>query len=379
MTAPLAGLRVLDMSRVLGGPFCATLFADLGAEVLKVEAPRGDDARAFGPFVDGQSSYFRLVNRNKHGITLDLKSEDGRATFEKLVKRADVVVENFRAGVLERLGLSPQRMLEWNPEIVIVSISGYGQVGPMRDLPAYDTIVQALCGLMDITGQRDGPPTRCGVSFGDLVPALYAAVATLAALRRRDAGGGGAHIDVAMFDSLVSCLESVAMRALYTTDPVTRLGNEHALSAPLGTFETADGPIALAIANDALFERLAHVLEQPEWLSDPRFATEEDRAAHRDVLNRHLDERFRTMRRTDLLELLAEAGVPSAPVQTVREALASPQAVARGLVAEEADGFKTIRNPMRISGFEPEPARPAPALGGDNGSLERWLEGHPLV
>jgi CoA:oxalate CoA-transferase len=373
--APLAGLRVIDASRVLAGPFCATLLADLGAEVVKVEPPRGDDSRAFGPFVDGDSAYFRLVNRNKYGVTLDLKAERDRATFQQLIENADVLIENFRPGALERLGLSAQTLLAWNPEIIVVSISGFGQTGPMSERPAYDMTVQALTGVMDVTGQPDGPPTRCGLSIGDIVPALYATVATLAALRRRDSGHGGAHVDIAMFDSLISLLESVGMRALHTDQVVTRFGNEHALSAPFGTFRAADGLIAVAVANDAIFRRLAQALGQNDWPEDPRFSTEAARSDHRQELNASLEARFADMSRDEILELLDRADVPSAPVQTVREALTSTQATARGLIAVEQDGFRTIRNPIRISDFEPEVPRPAPGLGADNARVEHLFAG----
>jgi CoA:oxalate CoA-transferase len=325
--------------------------------------------------VNGESTYFRLVNRNKYGVTLDLKAEQDRATFQRLIATADVLIENFRPGALQRLGLSAETLLAWNPEIIVVSISGFGQTGPMSERPAYDMTVQALTGVMDVTGQRDGPPTRCGVSIGDIVPALYATVATLAALRRRDSGHGGAHVDIAMFDSLISLLESVGMRALHSDQVVTRFGNEHALSAPFGTFHAADGLIAVAVANDAIFRRLALALGQDEWPEDPRFCTEAARSAHRGELNASLEARFGGMSRAEILELLNRADVPSAPVQTVREALTSTQAAARGLIAVEEDGFRTIRNPIRISGFQPEASRPAPGLGADNSRVSELFAG----
>jgi CoA:oxalate CoA-transferase len=229
---PLAGVRVLELGNVLAGPFCGMLLADLGAEVIKVEPPRGDDARTFGPFVDGASTYYRLVNRNKLGISLDLKRADELAVLERLIERSDVLVENFRPGTLERLGLPIARIRTLNARLVLVSITGFGQHGPLRDMPAYDLLGQAMSGLMAATGPVSGDPTRSAVSLGDLIPGIYGALGVLAALYERQQTGRGRHVDVAMLDVLMSLLESVAMRALHTDEPIVPLGNDHALSAP---------------------------------------------------------------------------------------------------------------------------------------------------
>jgi CoA:oxalate CoA-transferase len=369
VTAPLDGVRVLDLTKVLAGPFCSMLLADLGAEVIKVEPPSGDDARTFGPHVKGASSYFRLFNRGKLGIVLDLKRDEDRERLERLVERADVLVENFRPGVLARLGLAVERLHELNPRLVVVSITGFGQTGPLRAQPAYDLLVQAMSGLLAATG------TRSAVSLGDLVPGLYGALGAVAALRERELTGRGRHVDVAMLDALLSILESVAMRALHSDEAIVPLGNDHALSAPFGTFRTADGEIAITVANEPLFERFAAALGRPEWTSDPRFRTDPERVRHRDAMREEVEAVLARFTSADALALLEQAGVPAGPILGVREALAQPQAAARGMVVEEADGFRTLGSPLKLG---PDgPPRPAPALREHQALLERWLAEPP--
>jgi len=373
---PLAGVRVLELGSVLAGPFCGMLLADLGAEVIKVEPPRGDDARTFGPFVDGASTYFRLVNRNKLGISLDLKRADELAVLERLIERSDVLIENFRPGTLERLGLPIVRIQKLNPRLVLVSITGFGQRGPLRDLPAYDLLIQAMSGLMAATGPVGGDPTRSAVSLGDLVPGLYAALGALAALYERQHTGRGRHVDVAMLDGLTSLLESVAMRALHTDEPIVPLGNDHALSAPFGTYRTADGAIAITIANDRLFTRFADTVGRPDWPRDSRFATDAKRALHRNELRLEIEAELAGLTREQALARLREAGIPAGPILGVREALAQPQAFARAMVVEEEDGFRTIGSALKLG--EPLRApRPAPLLGEHQELIERWLAEPP--
>ncbi|RFS87269.1 CoA transferase [Actinomadura spongiicola] len=377
MTAgALDGVRVLDLSRVLSGPLCARIFADLGAEVIKVESPAGDDARLFGPFVDGDSTFHRLLNRNKYGITLDLKDPSDRDRFARLVERADVLVENFRPGVIDRLGFPPDELLRLNPGLVAVSISGFGRTGPLTDRPAYDLIVQAMSGLMSVTGPDGGPGVRVGVSIGDIVPALYAAVAVMSALYQREHTGRGQHIDLSMFDGLVSILESVAMRALHTDEDIRPAGGHHAISAPYGTFAAKDGPIAIAVASDALFARLADVLDRPGWLTDERYGSDADRGRNRQELCRDVEEALADLTREEALTRLGEAGVPCGPVLGVREALSHPHTLARDLVREEPDGFRTLAGGLRTTGTIQE-FRPAPAPGEHDHLLERWLAEEP--
>ncbi|GAA4381167.1 CaiB/BaiF CoA transferase family protein [Paeniglutamicibacter cryotolerans] len=368
----LEGLRVLDLSRVLAGPFCAMILADLGAEVIKVESPEGDDSRQFGPWFNGDSAYYRLFNRSKYGVTMDLKIEEERDNLLELVRRSDVVIENFRPGVMARLGLSAQRLLEENPRLIIVSISGFGQEGPLQQAPAYDLIAQAMSGLMSVTGWPGGQPTRVGISLGDLVPGLYGAIAALAALNERHHTGLGQHIDVSMLDSLTSVLESVGMRALHGENPVA-CGNDHAMSTPFSTYQTGNGAIAIAIAGDRLFPRLTDALDRPEWLADERFNEQARRNEFPVEFRAALEEALRPFNAEQAIELLSKHQVPTSKVYSVNEALTSEHAIHRGLVATEADGFKTLASPLRLTGsVAPEPA---PKLGQHNSLMSEWLAG----
>lgn len=373
--APLEGVRVLDLSRVLAGPFCAMILADLGAEVIKVESPWGDDSRQFGPFVDGESAYYRLFNRSKKGITLDFKQDEDKEVLRELVRRSDVVVENFRPGVLEKLGLGPAELLKINPRLVVTSISGFGQTGSLAKEPAYDLVAQAMSGLMSITGWATGKPTRVGISLGDLVPGLYAALGTVSALYQRESTGEGQHIDLAMYDSLVSIMESVGMRALYDENPPTRIGNDHGLSAPFSTYATKDGDVVIAITNNRLFERLANAFNMPELMTDERFNDPVARSDNRVALRELIEEFLSTKTQSETIALFAEHGVPTARVYDLDEALRSPFAEERGVIAEESDGFKTLASPLKLSGMAAP--SPAPKLGEYNDEISKWLDEEP--
>ena len=375
MNAPLSGIRVLDLSRVLAGPFCSMILADLGAEVIKVESPWGDDSRQFGPFVDGTSAYYRLFNRSKMGITLDFKNDDDKEVLRDLVRRADVVVENFRPGVLEKLGLGPEELLEVNPRLVVTSISGFGQTGSLSKEPAYDLVAQAMSGLMSITGWQNGKPTRVGISLGDLIPGLYAAIGTVSALYQRESTGRGQHLDLAMYDSLISVMESVGMRALYDDVPPTRIGNDHGLSAPFSTYATKDGDVVIAITTNRLFERLANALDIPEMATDHRFAEPVARSENRAALRELIEEALSTKTRAETIALFEEHGVPTARVYDLDEALRSPFAEERGVIAEETDGFRTLASPLKLAGMEGP--TPAPELGQHNDRIESWLSEDP--
>ena len=375
MNAPLSGIRVLDLSRVLAGPFCSMILADLGAEVIKVESPWGDDSRQFGPFVDGTSAYYRLFNRSKMGITLDFKNDDDKEVLRDLVRRADVVVENFRPGVLEKLGLAPKDLLEINPRLVVTSISGFGQTGSLAKEPAYDLVAQAMSGLMSITGWPNSKPTRVGISLGDLIPGLYAAIGTVSALYQRESTGAGQHLDLAMYDSLVSVMESVGMRALYDDTPPTRIGNDHGLSAPFSTYATKDGDVVIAITTNRLFERLSNALGMPELATDHRFAEPVARSDNRVALRELIEEALSTKTRSETIALFEEHGVPTARVYDLDEALRSPFAQERGVVVEETDGFRTLASPLKLAGME-KPT-PAPELGQDNERIQSWLSEDP--
>ena len=368
----LEGLRVLDLSRVLAGPFCAMILADLGAEVIKVESPDGDDSRHFGPWYNGESAYYRLFNRSKYGVTMDLKDVEVREQLLAMVRRSDVVIENFRPGVMDRLGLSAETLMQVNPRLVIVSISGFGQDGPLQKAPAYDLIAQAMSGLMSITGWPDGQATRVGISIGDIIPGLYGAIAALAAINERHHTGRGQHIDVAMLDSLVSVLESVGMRALHGEEPVA-CGNDHAMSTPFSTYLTGRGSIAIAIAGDRLFPRLTEALNRSEWLEDERFKEQTRRNEFPVEFRAALEEALSPFSDDEAIELLTAHHVPVSKVHTVNEALTSEHSEHRGSVATESDGFKTLASPLRLTGSVAP--SPAPTLGQHNDLLADWMEG----
>ncbi|HMV66971.1 MAG TPA: CaiB/BaiF CoA-transferase family protein, partial [Myxococcota bacterium] len=293
MTGPLAHLRVLDLSRVLAGPWATQTLADLGADVLKIERPgRGDDTRGWGPpwlgdaerRDDGMSAYFLCCNRNKRSLEVDVASPEGAALVRRLAAVADVVVENFKPGDLDRYGLGPAALLAANPRLVVCSISGFGQTGPLRDRPGYDLMIQAAGGLMSVTGAPDGPPTKVGVAVADLMTGMYAATAILAALAHRDRAGEGQHIDLALLDTQVAWLANQATNLLATGRAPGRMGNAHPNLVPYEVFEAADGWFVLAVGNDAQFAAFSHVAGRPEWATDARFSTNAGRVAHRDVL-----------------------------------------------------------------------------------------------
>lgn len=367
----LDGIRVLDMSRVLAGPFCASILADLGADVIKIETPWGDDSREFGPFWEGHSAYYRLFNRTKKGITLDLKSDEDRETLIELAKRADVLVENFRPGVMERLGIAPEDLLEANPGLIITSISGFGQTGSMSKAPAYDLVAQAMSGLMSVTGWPGGRPTRTGVSLGDLIPGLYAAIATLGAVLERNHSGHGQHVDLAMYDSLVSVLESVAMRELYEDETPTAVGNDHAMTVPFSTYAAKDGEVVIAVTNETLFGRVADALDLEYMVDDPRFNTNAARRERRDEVRRLFEEKLADYTADEALKHLTEHGVPTSRVHDVHDALTGELGRERGVVAEESDGFRTLASPIKLHGSVAP--RPAPGLGEHNDLIADWL------
>lgn len=362
-TGPLAGLLVVDLTRVLAGPFATMMMADLGARVVKVERPgRGDDSRAYGPFDGADSLYFGRVNRGKESVALDLRADADREVLLRLVDRADVLVENFRPGVMDRLGLGWDALAARNPRLVYASVSGFGHTGPWRERPAYDTVVQAAAGMLAITGEPGGPPTKPGTSVADLSAGLYVFGAVLAALRGRDATGRGARVDVAMFDAALSLLEGAALHWLaYGTEP-PRIGNMHHSISPFGTFACADAPIVICAAHDGLFGVLCTVLGRPGLVTDPRFTGNADRSAHRDALTAELEAALATAPAAAWLAKLLAAGVPCGPVSGVGEALASDQAAVRNMVIS-AGGLPMPGNPIKISGWpDPPERRPAPRL-----------------
>jgi CoA:oxalate CoA-transferase len=364
---PLSSLRVLDLTRVLAGPFCTAMLADLGAEVIKLEPPQGDDYRHIGPFVSGESALFTLVNRGKSSVVIDLKDPQGQTLARQLAATCDVVVENFRPGVAARLGLGADRLRADNPGLVYASISGFGQSGPQAGLPAYDLVVQAMSGLMAATGEEGGAPLKVGESFGDLVAGLYASWAILAALVQRGRTGTGATIDVAMFDALFSMLPTSHAIHLYAGQVPARVGNRHPLSTPFGCFATQDGQAVIAVLGPAQFARLCTVIGAPEAAVDPRFASDEARTRHEPAL-KSLIETWTAARRTaDVVATLSENGIPSAPILTIAEAATSAQATARGLVTPllhpTLGTAPVVGQPVRFDDNHPVAAMAAPRLG----------------
>ncbi len=369
---PLAGVTVLDLTRVLAGPFCTLLLANLGARVIKIERPpAGDDARTIGPFVGGKSLYFSSLNHGKESIVLDLKADADRATFEALLARADVLVENFRPGVLERLGYGwPALHARW-PAVVYAVASGFGHTGPMRERPAFDMVAQAMGGLMSLTGHPDGPPARVGISIGDIAAGLFLATGITSALYKRRETGAGTMVDVAMLDCQLAILENALTTHLVTGALPGRLGTRHPNIAPFQAFATGDGqPIVVCAGHDDAFARFAAAIGRPELPQDARFASADARRRHVDALQAIVEPALATEGAATWLERLERAGVPCAPVNTVADAVRLPQVAARAMVVgipDPAIGTLWVAgNPVKIDGV-PEPAtrRTAPALDAD--------------
>ncbi|MCI0461000.1 MAG: CoA transferase [Gemmataceae bacterium] len=371
-TGPLADVVVIDLTRVLAGPFCTMMLGELGARVIKVENPDGgDDARHFAPFVNGQSAYFLSLNRGKESIALNLKNEGDRGLFLELVGRADVLVENYRPGTLERLGLGYERLREVNPRLIYAAVSGFGHTGPWSSRPAYDLIVQALGGLMSVTGQPGGPPTKAGTSIGDITGGLFLLAGITAALYHRERTGSGLKVDVGMLDGQLAILESAVMRYVTTGQAPQPMGNRHPSIAPFEPYDTADRPLVIAAGNDALFARLCEALGRPELSADGRFATNEARVCHLDPLKESLEAVLRTEPAGHWLEVLEAAGVPCSPVHTVADAVEHPQVQARNMIVT-ADGLRMAGNPIKFSAFpDPPTRRPAPALDADGERIRK--------
>src|SRR5512144_1424251 len=353
---PLSGVRVLDFTRVLAGPYCTALLADLGADVIKVEPPGGDDYRHIGPFVGGESALFLAVNRGKRSIVLDLANASDLAVALALAQRADVVVENFRPGVADKLGIGWEALSAQHPSLVNASISGFGQTGPLAKRPAYDIIVQALSGIMTVTGEPDGPPTLIGESIGDVVAAVFGSWSILAALVERGRTGRGRRLDVAMLDTMIALQPLVVARFLASGVAPMRVGNRHPLSAPFGVFRASDRSFVLAVLNDKLFATLADAIGAPDAARDPRFAT--------DALRRTAAEAVAT---------LASAGVPSAEIETIAQALGSEQAALRDplqqMIHPELGAIRTLEQPGRFDGAPRGGLAAAPTLGQHNAEI----------
>ncbi|MFC7536826.1 CaiB/BaiF CoA transferase family protein [Sphingomonas sp. GCM10030256] len=372
MNKPLSGIRVLDLSRVLAGPWCTQLLADLGADVIKIERPGvGDDTRHWGPPWHGEgeervAAYFLAANRGKRSVAIDFSKPEGADLVRRLAGKSDVVVENFKVGALKKFGLDPDSLRTADPQLVYASITGFGQDGPYKDRAGYDYIIQGMSGLMSITGQPDGAPggepMRVGVAVIDLFTGMYTASAILAALVRRGVSGEGAHIDSALFDVSLALLANQASNALVSGQTPPRQGNTHPNIAPYQPFQTADQPLIIAVGNDRQFAKLAALLGAPEWAQDERFATNPARVANRATLIPLIEARLAERSAADWFAELDAAGIPAGPINTVSQALGDPQAAYRQVV-EEMDRYRLVRSPLRLDGEPASSTLPPPRLG----------------
>jgi len=379
---PLKGIRVLDLSRVLAGPFCSMTLADLGAEVIKVEMPgTGDDTRAYPPFIGSQSSYFMSANRNKKSITLDLKAKEGQEILHRLAAKCDVVLENFRPGVTSRLAADYATLSKINPQLIYCSISSFGQTGPYAERPGYDLIIQGMGGLMGITGEPDGPPVRIGVAITDIGSGMWATIAILAALQARARDGKGQHLDISMMDGSVSWMTYVAGNYFATGKAPPRMGSAHPSIVPYQAFVASDGKsILLGGGNDRLFVSLCEGLGLPELPKDPKFSGNENRVKNRTTLIPILEKRFREKPRDEWIKVLEALGVPVAPVYTIDEIFADEQVKHRGMLVEvphpELGKVKQIAPAIRMSETPCVIESPPPLLGQHTDEILQKLAGY---
>jgi CoA:oxalate CoA-transferase len=368
MKQALEGIKVLDLTRVLAGPYATMLMADMGADVIKIEIPGvGDDSRQFGPYIENESAYFMSLNRNKRSMTLNLKKEEARALLTEMVKKADVIIENFRPGTMEKLGLGYEDLKKINPSIIYAACSGFGHTGPYSQRAAYDAVVQAMGGIMSITGEKNGKPTRVGPSIGDITAGLFGAIAVLAALNYRNTTGVGQKVDVAMLDCQLAILENAIARYVVTGEVPKPAGNRHASIVPFEPFETLDGEIMLAAGNDALWAKLCEVLGRQEWIGDQRFKTNFLRNENYEILRPLLADEIRLKSTSMWQAVLDAAGVPNGPINTIDKVLQDPQVLAREMVVEiqhpVAGVLKMAGVPIKMSETQGSVRRPAPLLG----------------
>lgn len=365
----LDGLKVLDLTRVLAGPFCAMVLGDLGAEVLKIERPgRGDDTRAWGPpFAGGESAYYLNINRNKRSMALNLGSERGRLILAQLIEASDIVIDNFKLGTMKRWGFDDAWFADRAPRVVRCTISGYGSTGPRSGDPGYDFITQAESGLMAITGEPDGRPMKLGVAIVDFSVGLFASISIQAAIEARHRTGTGQRCEVNLHDTGLQMLAAIASNHLISGEPSRRFGNAHPNIVPYRTFSAADSEIAIGVGNDFQFGALCEILGHPEWTTDDRFARNEDRVRHRELLEDLIAAQIATRNAANWIEALSDAGIPSGPVNSVAEALASEHALAREMVVDidhpAMGAFRSLGLPMRLSETPTSIRRHPPLLG----------------
>jgi succinate--hydroxymethylglutarate CoA-transferase len=365
----LQGLRVLDLTRILAGPLCGQMLGDMGADVVKVEPPgAGDDTRTWGPpFTGGESAYFLGINRNKRSLTLNMAAKAGQELLQQLIRKSDVLMENFKLGTLEKWGITNAWLEKNAPRVIRCSITGYGSSGPNAALPGYDFVLQAESGLMSICGERDGTPTKYGVAIVDVVTGLYACNSILAALAARERTGRGQHVEVCLYDSGLSMLINVASNYLATGKDARRFGNGHPNIVPYTTYPTGDGMIAVAVGNDAQFARFAETVGRAEWAKDTRYAKNPERVQNRDVLDDLIAQALKGGKTAAWIEKLRAVGVPCGPINSVADALDNPHTAAREMVRTvkhpKAGDLKMLGIPFRMSGTPPSIRRAPPLLG----------------
>jgi len=376
---PLSGITIVDLSRILAGPYCTLLLAELGARVIKVEAPQtGDDARQYGPFKNGKSTYFASVNRGKESIVLDLKAPGDCDIFERLLDKADAVVENFRPGTMEKLGYGWDTLHPRYPRLIYAAASGFGHTGPYSHYPSYDMVVQGLGGIMSITGIPDGPLVRVGTSVGDLAGGLYTAIALNAALLHRERTGEATKVDVALFDCQIALLENAVMRYTTTGEIPGPMGARHPSITPFEAFATSDGHIIIAAGNDGLFVKMAQAIGRPDLAENPLFKTNPLRNQHQPALKAEIEAALSGGTTEHWIAVLEKAGLPCGPVNNIAQAVAHPQVAARNMLIDCDDPvtgpLKLAGNPMKLSAFADPPSRaPAPDLDADRAAILREL------
>jgi CoA:oxalate CoA-transferase len=374
-SGPLSGITVVDLSRILAGPYCTFLMAELGARVIKVEPPgKGDDAREYGPFKNGVSTYFSSVNRGKESIALDLKAEGDRRIFDRLLERADVIVENFRPGTMEKLGYGWETLHARYRKLIYAAASGFGHTGPSSKDPAYDMVVQGLGGIMSITGHPGQPPVRIGMSIGDIGAGLYTAVAVNAALLHRERSGEATKVDIAMFDCQLALLENAIMRYRVTGEVPGPLGARHPTITPFEAFATARGNIIIAAGNDGLYQKLCAAIGRPDLAADRNYRTNDLRNRNQTPLKVEVERELKKKPAEEWIDIIGKAGVPCGPINTVDRALAHPQVEARNMLITvedpKAGTLELAGNPIKLSAFADPPTRPpAPALDADRAKL----------
>jgi len=372
---PLENIKVLDLTRVLAGPYCTMILKDLGAEVIKVEVPgTGDDARAFGPFKNGQSLYFVSLNREKKSISINLKTEKGKEILKKLVKKFDVIIENYRPGTMEKLGLGYDVLKEINPKIIYASTSGFGHSGPDSKKAAYDILAQARGGVMSITGWPDTPPTRVGMSLGDISAGMYTAIGVLAAIRQQDKTGLGQKVDISMLDCQISMLENAIARFQVDQKSPEPLGNKHPTITPFQAFKASDHYFVIAAGNDALWKKLCEAIGKPELVCDERFISNKLRAQNLKELDAVLNGALSHKTAAEWLKIIDNAGVPCGPINTIEDIMSDPQVISRNMIVEVEDKHagtvKISGNPIKMTSVPESATRePAPEIGENNNEI----------